>query len=61
MEQVDPIVLALVSACDGTVALRDQIDLLAAAHQADPMALADAAVPVVAHLVERAILLPEGA
>ena len=61
VEQVDPIVLALVSACDGTVALRDQIDLLAAAHQADPMALADAAVPVVAHLVERAILLPEGA
>jgi methylase of polypeptide subunit release factors len=61
VEQIDPVVLALVSACDGTLPLRDHLDVLAAAHQADPTALTDAAVPVVAHLVERGILLPAGA
>jgi methylase of polypeptide subunit release factors len=60
VEQVDPLVLALVSACDGSVALRDQLDVLAAAHEADPAALAQAAVPLVAHLVERGILLVAG-
>jgi hypothetical protein len=60
VEQIDPLVLALVSACDGNVALRDQLDVLAAAHEADPAALAQAAVPLVAHLVERGILLPAG-
>jgi methylase of polypeptide subunit release factors len=58
VEQVDPVVLALVSACDGTRTLGDQIDVLAAAHEVDPATLAEAAVPVVAHLVERAVLLP---
>nr|WP_240939880.1 methyltransferase [Planosporangium flavigriseum] len=60
VEQVDPFVLALVSACDGNLALRDQLDVLAAAHEADPAALSQAAVPLVAHLVERGILLPVG-
>jgi hypothetical protein len=60
VEQIDPLVLALVSACDGSVALRDQVDMLAVAHQADPAALAQAAIPLVAHLVERGILLPAG-
>lgn len=58
VEQIDPVVLALVSSCDGNLPLRDQLDLLAAAHQADPATLAEAAVPVVAHLVERGFLLP---
>ncbi|MGC9666502.1 DUF7059 domain-containing protein [Planosporangium sp. 12N6] len=60
VEEIDPLVLALVSACDGSLPLRDQVDLLAAAHEADPAALAVAAVPLVAHLVERGILLPAG-
>jgi len=61
VEEIDPVVLALVSGCDGTLPLRDQLDLLAAAHEVDVETLTEVAVPVVAHLVERAILLPEGA
>jgi methylase of polypeptide subunit release factors len=60
VEQIDPVVLALVSSCDGELALRDQLDLLSAAHQVDAETLADAAVPLVAHLVERGFLLPRG-
>ncbi len=58
VEQIDPVVLGLVGGCDGRVALRDQIELLATAHQVGPAVLAEAAVPVVAHLVERGFLLP---
>jgi methylase of polypeptide subunit release factors len=61
VEQIDPVVLALVSGCDGRTALRDQLDLLSAAHQVDRATLDDGVVPVVAHLVERGILLPTGA
>jgi methylase of polypeptide subunit release factors len=57
-EEVDPLVLALVGGCDGTVALRDQLAVLAVAHDADEDALAEVAVPIVAHLVERGIILP---
>src|SRR5262249_52909955 len=32
VEEVDPVALALVGGCDGTVSLRDQVALLAAAH-----------------------------
>ncbi len=60
-EQVDPLVLALVGGCDGTVALHDQVDLLAVAHDVDPALLAEVAAPIVAHLVERGILLPADA
>ena len=35
-EEVDPLVLALVGGCDGTVPLRDQLALLAAAHDVEP-------------------------
>jgi hypothetical protein len=59
-EEVDPLVLALVGGCDGTVALRDQLAVLAAAHDAAEDALAEVAVPIVAHLVERGIILPVG-
>jgi methylase of polypeptide subunit release factors len=59
-EEVDPLVLALVGGCDGTVPLRDQITLLAVAHEVAEAELAEAAVPIVAHLVERGILIPAG-
>jgi methylase of polypeptide subunit release factors len=57
-EEIDPLVLALVSGCDGTLPLRDQIDLLAAAHEVPPAELAEVAGPIVAHLVERGFILP---
>ncbi|MER7002662.1 methyltransferase [Dactylosporangium sp. NPDC000555] len=58
VEEVDPVALALIGACDGSVTLGDQVDVLAAAHEVPPEVLADVAVPLVAHLVERGILLP---
>jgi hypothetical protein len=58
VEEIDPLTLALVSGCDGQVRLRDQLALLAAAHEATEADLVDAAVPIVAHLVERGILAP---
>ncbi|ASW57523.1 methyltransferase [Plantactinospora sp. KBS50] len=57
-EEVDPLVLTLVSGCDGRVALADQLALLAAAHDVPEADLADAAGPIVAHLVERGLILP---
>jgi Methyltransferase small domain len=57
-EEVDPVALALVGGCDGTTTLADQLDLLAAANDVDASTLAEVAVPLVAHLVERGILLP---
>ncbi len=57
-EEIDPLILALVSGADGTATLRDQVALLAAAHEADEDALADVAVPIVTHLVERGFLVP---
>jgi methylase of polypeptide subunit release factors len=57
-EEIDPVALALVGGCDGSVALRDQLDLLALAHEVDVAVLAEVAVPLVAHLVERGFLLP---
>jgi hypothetical protein len=55
-EEIDPLVLALVGGCDGTVPLRDQLTLLAAAHDIAEDALAEVAAPIVAHLVERGFL-----
>jgi hypothetical protein len=57
-EEVDPLVLALVSGCDGSVAVRDQLAVLAAAHNVPETDLAEVAGPIVAHLVERGILTP---
>jgi methylase of polypeptide subunit release factors len=59
-EEVDPITVALLGGCDGSLPLRDQLRLLAAAYEADPDALLAAALPRVAHLVERGMLLPAG-
>jgi len=55
-EEVDPLVLAIVSGCDGTVPLADQLTVLAAAHEVSLDVLADVAEPIVAHLVERGFL-----
>jgi methylase of polypeptide subunit release factors len=57
-QEMDPVAVALVGGCDGSVALRDQLDLLAVAHEVDPALLAEVAVPIVAQLVERGFLLP---
>jgi hypothetical protein len=57
-EDVDPVVLALLSGADGRVALRDQLAVLAAATATPEPELAAMAVPVVAHLVERGYLMP---
>jgi hypothetical protein len=58
VDDIDPVTLALVGGSDGTATLRDQVDLLALAHDVDSSVLADAAVPLVAHLVERGYLEP---
>jgi methylase of polypeptide subunit release factors len=55
-EEIDPLVLALVGGCDGSVPLRDQLAVLAAAHGVAEDALAEVAGPIVAHLVERGFI-----
>nr|WP_200209161.1 methyltransferase [Micromonospora veneta] len=57
-EEIDPLVLALVGGADGRLSLRDQLALLAAAHDVAPDELAEAAGPIVAHLVERGVIEP---
>jgi methylase of polypeptide subunit release factors len=57
-EEVDPLVLALVSGCDGRVPLRDQLAVLAVAHDVPETDLAEAAGPIIAHLVERGLIAP---
>jgi methylase of polypeptide subunit release factors len=57
-EEVDPLVLALVSGCDGRVPLREQLAVLAVAHDVPVDDLAEAAVPILAHLVERGLVTP---
>ncbi|WP_435870956.1 DUF7782 domain-containing protein [Micromonospora musae] len=57
-EEIDPLVLALVGGADGRLPLRDQLALLAVAHDVAPDELAEAAGPIVAHLVERGIIEP---
>ena len=57
-EEVDPVALALIGGCNGSVSLRDQVDLLAAAHEVPAEALTEVAVPLVAHLIERGMLHP---
>ncbi|WP_245715663.1 DUF7059 domain-containing protein [Micromonospora peucetia] len=57
-EEIDPLVLALVGGADGRLALRDQLALLAAAHDVAPGELAEAAGPIVAHLIERGFIEP---
>jgi hypothetical protein len=58
VEEIDPVVRALVSGCNGRLRLRDQLTVLAAAHDVDEATQAEVAAPIVALLVERGILLP---
>ncbi|HET8684098.1 MAG TPA: methyltransferase [Micromonosporaceae bacterium] len=57
-EETDQLVVALVGGCDGRVPLRDQLAVLAAAHDVPGEELAEAALPLVAHLVERGFVAP---
>ncbi|MFK3980416.1 methyltransferase [Micromonospora sp. NPDC050397] len=57
-EEVDPLVLALVGGADGQLPLRDQLAVLAVAHEVPVEELAEAAGPIVAHLVERSVITP---
>ncbi|WP_222853524.1 DUF7059 domain-containing protein [Fodinicola acaciae] len=55
---VDPLVVALVGGCDGTLSLRDQLTMLAQAHDTDPATLHAAAELVVGPLVRHGLLRP---
>lgn len=57
-EEIDPLILALVSGSTGALPLSDQLHLLATAHDAPLPDLTQALLPVLDHLVERGILLP---
>ncbi len=57
-EEVDPVIVALVGGCDGTVPLREQVAVLAAAYEATESTLVPTALLLVTHLVERGYLDP---
>jgi hypothetical protein len=57
VEEIDPLIVSLAGGCDGQVSLRDQIALLAAAHEAPAELLGPALAGMVRHLVERGILI----
>ncbi|MFY1633115.1 DUF7059 domain-containing protein [Solwaraspora sp. WMMB335] len=57
-EEIDPLVLALIGGCNGQLAVRDQLAVLAAAHDVAETELAEAATPILARLVERGIVMP---
>ena len=59
-DEVDPLVLALVSGADGRVPLGEQLAVLAAAYETPEPVLAAMAAPIVAHLVERGFLVDAG-
>ncbi len=59
-DEVDPLTVMLVSGCTGALSLREQLSLLAAAHEVPEEELAATAVPIVCRLVERGMLLPAG-
>ena len=58
-QEVDPVALAIVSGSDGTVSIREQLAVLAAAFDTPESVLAAMATPVVTQLVERGFLLPD--
>jgi hypothetical protein len=59
-EEIDPILLALIGGCDGSVRLRDQVAVLAAAYDAPAETLGAAIATLVPHLVERGFIQPAG-
>ncbi len=58
VEEIDPLILALVSGCTGAMAMRDQLSLLASAHEVPADDLEKGLLPVIDHFVERGILVP---
>jgi methylase of polypeptide subunit release factors len=57
-EEIDPVLLAIVGGCDGSVTLRDQLAILAAAYDEPASTLNMMAAVIVPHLIERAFLTP---
>ena len=57
-QEVDPVTLALIDGADGTIPMREQVAVLAAAFDTPEPALAAMAAPVVTQLVERGLLIP---
>ncbi len=58
VEEVDEATAALVSGCDGTLPLADQLRVLAGAYGVTEAELTEVAVPVIGHLIERGFLTP---
>lgn len=58
VEEIDPLILAVVSGCTGALRMSDQLSLLAQAHEVPVESLEKALMPVIDHLVERGMLLP---
>jgi hypothetical protein len=58
-QEFDPIALAIVSGADGTVSIREQLAVLAAAFGTPEPVLVAMATPVVTQLVERGFLAPD--
>jgi methylase of polypeptide subunit release factors len=58
VEEIDPLILAMVSGCTGVLPMRDQLSLLAQAHEVPPDDLEKALLPVIDHLVERGMVIP---
>jgi methylase of polypeptide subunit release factors len=57
-EEIDPVLLAIVTGADGTVSLRDQLAVLAAAYDEPASTLHMMAAVLIPHLVERGFLEP---
>ncbi|HKE66444.1 MAG TPA: methyltransferase [Micromonosporaceae bacterium] len=60
-EEIDPVLLALIAGCDGSVPLREQVAVLAAAYGAPVEPMAAMAAVLVPHLIERGFIEPAGA
>jgi methylase of polypeptide subunit release factors len=58
VEEIDPLILAMVSGCAGVLPMCDQLSLLAQAHEVPVESLEKALLPVIDHLVERGMLIP---
>lgn len=58
VEEIDPLILSVVSGCDGALPLPDVLALLGQAHEVPVEDLMKVMLPVVEHLVERGILVP---
>jgi hypothetical protein len=57
-EEVDPVLVALIGGCDGSVPLRDQVAVLAAAYDTPVETFRQMTLLLVTHLVERAFIEP---